>query len=94
MTPTYAGPFRNNWALLLYGLDSVQISTIYILKLDIKLWIGYTSRPHCSVEFPSVLASVLGDVGEGTTVAHSSLLPILHLSITGQTSYLLQDLRE
>ena len=27
MTPTYARPLRNNWGLLLYGLNSVQIST-------------------------------------------------------------------
>ena len=50
MTPTYAGPFRNYWALLLYGLDSVQISTIYSkAKHKVMDWIYLQAPLQCRV---------------------------------------------
>ena len=55
-------------------------------------WQICTSRPHGSVEFPGVLASVLGDVREGPTVPSTSLLPILHLNHTSYNLTVLRDL--
>ena len=64
----------------------------HVPKLNIKKHkLSDTSRPHGSVEFPGVLASVLGDVRESSTVS-TSLLPVLHLSHTSYNLTVLRDL--
>ena len=66
----------------------------HVPKLNIKSHeLSDTSRPHGSVEFAGVLASVLGDVRESSTIS-TSLLTILHLSHTSYSLTVLRDLWE